>query len=121
LQNGLGADELLSSLFGRERVIGGLAFIAAVREAPGEIRIYTPGYVTLGEFTGRASERVRWLVALFQRAGIKCEAVDDLTEARWRKLVWNVPYNGLTIAAGGVPTDQLLASPEWEQEVRGAD
>jgi 2-dehydropantoate 2-reductase len=118
LQNGLGADELLASLFGRERVIGGLAFIAAVREAPGEIRIYTPGYVTLGEFTGRASERVRWLVALFQRAGVKCEAVDDLTEARWRKLVWNVPYNGLTIAAGGVPTDQLLASPEWEQEVR---
>ena len=118
LQNGLGADELLSSLFGRERVIGGLAFIAAVREAPGEIRIYTPGYVTLGEFTGRASERVRWLVALFQRAGVKCEAVDDLTEARWRTLVWNVPYNGLTIAVGGVPTDQLLASPEWEQEVR---
>ena len=55
LQNGLGADELLASLFGRERVVGGLAFIAAVREAPGEIRIYTPGYVTLGEFKGPAS------------------------------------------------------------------
>ena len=118
LQNGLGADELLASLFGWERVVGGLAFIAAVREAPGEIRIYTPGYVTLGEFKGPASERVRWLVALFQRAGVKCEAVDNLDEARWRKLVWNVPYNGLTIAAGGVPTDQILASPEWEREVR---
>jgi len=118
LQNGLGADELLASLFGRHRVVGGLAFIAAVREAPGEIRIYTPGYVTLGEFKGPASERVRWLVALFQRAGVKCEAVDNLDEARWRKLVWNVPYNGLTIAAGGVPTDQILASPEWEREVR---
>jgi 2-dehydropantoate 2-reductase len=118
LQNGLGADELLASLFGWERVVGGLAFIAAVREAPGEIRIYTPGYVTLGEFRGPATERVRRLVALFQRAGVKCEAVDDLTEARWRKLVWNVPYNGLTIAAGGIPTDQILASPEWEREVR---
>lgn len=118
LQNGLGADELLASLFGRERVVGGLAFIAAVREAPGEIRIYTPGYVTLGEFKGLASERVRRLVALFQRAGVRCEAVDNLDEARWRKLVWNVPYNGLTIAAGGIPTDQILASPEWEREVR---
>jgi 2-dehydropantoate 2-reductase len=117
LQNGLGADELLASLFGRERVVGGLAFIAAVREAPGEIRIYTPGYVTLGEFAGPVSERVRQLVELFRRAGVKCEAVDDLTEARWRKLVWNVPYNGLTIVAG-MPTDQVLASPEWEQEVR---
>jgi len=34
---------------------------------PGEIRIYTPGVCDLGQFTGRASERVRWLVALFQR------------------------------------------------------
>jgi 2-dehydropantoate 2-reductase len=118
LQNGLGADELLASLFGRERVVGGLAFIAAVREAPGDIRVYTPGYVTLGEFTGPASERVRRLVALFQRAGVKCEAVDDLAEARWRKLVWNVPFNGLTIAAGGVPTDRILASSEWEREAR---
>ena len=118
LQNGLGADELLASLFGWERVVGGLAFIAAVREAPGKIRIYTPGYVTLGEFRGPATERVRRLVALFQQAGVRCEAVDNLDEARWRKLVWNVPYNGLTIAAGGVPTDQILASPEWEKEVR---
>jgi 2-dehydropantoate 2-reductase len=118
LQNGLGADELLASLFGRGRVVGGLAFIAAIREAPGDIRVYTPGYLTLGEFTGPAGERVRQLAALFQRAGVKCEAVNDLAEARWRKLVWNVPYNGLTIAAGGIPTDRLLASPEWEREVR---
>ncbi len=118
LQNGLGADELLASLFGRERVVGGLAFIAAVREAPGEIRIYTPGYVTLGEFKGPAGKRVRQLVELFRRAGVKCNAVDDLAEARWRKLVWNVPYNGLTIAAGGITTDRILASPEWKREVR---
>ena len=118
LQNGLGADELLASLFGRERVVGGLAFIAAVREAPGEIRIYTPGYVTLGEFKGPAGKRVRQLVELFRRAGVKCNALDDLAEARWRKLVWNVPYNGLTIAAGGITTDRILASPEWKREVR---
>jgi 2-dehydropantoate 2-reductase len=118
LQNGLGSDKLLASLFGAERVVGGLAFIAAVREAPGEIRIYTPGYVTLGEFRGPASPRVRALVALFQRAGVVCQAVDNLDEARWRKLLWNIPYNGLTIAAGGLTTDQILASPEWEREVR---
>ena len=118
LQNGLGSDELLAGLFGAERVIGGLAFIAAAREAPGEIRIYTPGYVTLSEFGRPVSERVRQLVALFQRAGVKCEAVDNLAEARWRKLVWNIPFNGLTIAAGGVTTDRILATPELEREAR---
>jgi 2-dehydropantoate 2-reductase len=118
LQNGLGSDELLASLFGAGRIVGGLAFIAAVRERPGEIRIYTPGYVTLGEFNGPVSDRVRRLVSLFGRAGVECEAVDDLAGARWRKLVWNVPFNGLTIAAGGVPTDRILASPELEREAR---
>ena len=118
LQNGLGSDELLASLFGAARITGGLTFIAAVREAPGEIRIYTPGYVTLGEFKGPASDRVGCLVALFRRAGVKCEAVNDLAEARWRKLVWNIPFSGLTIAAGGVPTDRILASPGLEQEAR---
>jgi 2-dehydropantoate 2-reductase len=57
-------------------------------------------------------------VELSRRAGVKCNAVDDLAEARWRKLVWNVPYNGLTIAAGGITTDRILASPEWKREVR---
>jgi 2-dehydropantoate 2-reductase len=118
LQNGLGADQLLASLFGAERVIGGLAFIAAVREAPGEVRVYTPGYVALGEFGRPASERVHHLVALFRHAGVDCQAVDNLDEARWRKLVWNVPFSGLTIAAGGVATDQVLASPELERKAR---
>ncbi len=118
LQNGIGSDELLASLFGAERVVGGLAFIAAAREAPGEIRVYTAGYVTMGEFGRPVSERVRQLVALFQRAGVQCEAVDDLAGARWRKLVWNIPFNGLTIAAGGLTTDRILATPRWEQEAR---
>jgi 2-dehydropantoate 2-reductase len=118
LQNGLGSDELLASLFGAERIVGGLAFIAAVREAPGEIRIYTPGYLTLGEFRGPVSGRIRSLVELFQRAGVKCEAVENLAEARWRKLVWNIPFNGLTIAAGGVPTDRIMDSSKREREAR---
>jgi 2-dehydropantoate 2-reductase len=118
LQNGLGSDELLAGLFGAERVVGGLAFIAAVREAPGEIRVFTPGYVTLGEFGRPVSEHVRRLVTLFRRAGVQCEAADDLAEARWRKLVWNIPFNGLTIAAGGVTTDRILATPCWQQEAR---
>jgi 2-dehydropantoate 2-reductase len=118
LQNGLGSDELLASLFGAGRVLGGLTFIAAVREAPGEIRIYTPGHVTVGEFRGPQTERVRELVALFRRAGVDCSAVDNLDEARWRKLVWNIPFSGLTIVAGGVPTDRILASPALEREAR---
>jgi 2-dehydropantoate 2-reductase len=55
---------------------------------------------------------------MFERSGVKCSMGDNLAELRWKKLVWNVPFNGLSIAAGGVTTDLILASPELENLVR---
>lgn len=118
LQNGLGNEEHLAALVGAERVLGGLCFIAVNRIAPGELRGYhTPGSITLGEFGRPASERSRGIAELFKSAGVNCLAVENLIEARWRKLVWNIPFNGLT-AAHGLTTDRVLADPALAAEVR---
>jgi 2-dehydropantoate 2-reductase len=109
LQNGLGADEFIASLVGSERVVGGLAFIASTRTAPGEVTCYHPGSITLGEFGRPATDRTRSLAAQFTTAGVKIRVVDDLMSARWHKLVWNVPFNGLAVAAGGITTDRICA------------
>ena len=118
LQNGLGSDEQLAALFGAERVLGGLCFICVNRTAPGEILCIEPGTVAFGEFGRAAGERLRSIVALFERAGVRCTVGDNLAELRWKKLIWNVPFNGLAIAAGGITTDLILASPELENLVR---
>lgn len=34
--------------------------------------------------------------------------MNDLSLSRWRKLVWNVPFNGLAIAGGGVDVSVIL-------------
>jgi 2-dehydropantoate 2-reductase len=31
---------------------------------------------------------------------------------RWEKLLWNVPFNGLSVALGGVLTDRLVGEPD---------
>lgn len=119
LQNGLGNEEFLASLVGAGRVLGGLCFIAVTRAAPGELFGYhTPGAITLGEFGRPAAQRTRDVAGLFQQAGVNCRAVDSLAEARWRKLIWNIPFNGLSIAAGGITTDKILANAELALEVR---
>jgi len=118
LQNGLGSDALLAVLFGAERVLGGLCFIAANRTAPGEIVCIDPGSVAFGEYGRPAGERVREIAVMFERAGVRSTVGDHLAELRWIKLVWNVPFNGLSIAAGGIPTDLILASAELEGVVR---
>jgi 2-dehydropantoate 2-reductase len=120
LQNGLGTDERLASLVGAERVLGGLAFIASTRTAPGEVTCYHPGSITLGEFGRPAGERTRALARQFTDADVTMRVVDDLLAARWHKLVWNIPFNGLAIAAapGGVTTDRICADPRLAERVR---
>ncbi len=118
LQNGLGSDELLADRFGAERVLGGLCFICVNRVAPGEIVCTAPGSVSFAEFGRPAGERVRAIAAMFDEAGIRTFVDDDLALLRWRKLVWNVPFNGLAVAAGGITTDLILAEPALEAEAR---
>ena len=118
LQNGLGSDEQLAKLFGSQRVLGGLCFICVNRVAPGEILCIQPGTVAFGNFGRPIDERLRAVSAMFEKAGVKAMTDDNLSELRWKKLVWNVPFNGLAIAGGGITTDKILACPELETQVR---
>jgi len=121
LQNGLGSDELVGRLFGAGRVLGGLCFVCLNRvdgpDGVPAIECYHPGSVSLGELGRPAGERARAISAAFVRAGVRCAVADHLAEIRWRKLVWNVPFNGLSIAAGGITTDRILADPALLAEV----
>jgi 2-dehydropantoate 2-reductase len=38
--------------------------------------------------------------------------VKNLALERWRKLVWNIPFNGLSIVAGGIDTAAILADEQ---------
>ena len=118
LQNGLGADEVLAGLFGPERIVGGLVFMAITRIGPGEVRVFHPGSVSVGEFERPPAPRTRALAELLASAGIKAPVVENLLEARWRKLVWNIPFNGLSITEGGITTDRICANPALAAEAR---
>ena len=41
---------------------------------------------------------------------IKVKRAESLDEVLWRKLCWNVPFNGLAIACGGITTDRILGN-----------
>lgn len=119
LQNGLGNEDFIAALVGAERVFGGLCYIGVVRGEPGELKgFHTPGAMTLGEFGRSAGERAQAMGERFARIGVKVRVVDDLAEARWQKLLWNVPFNGLAVARGGITTDRILGTPEIAAEVR---
>jgi len=119
LQNGLGNEAFLAERFGAGRVMGALCFVCLNRVAPGVIEHYGHGKISIGEYQGGPLPRTRALVAALRAAGIDANAVDDLANERWRKLVWNIPFNGLAIAAGGVTTDVILGDPGLLRLARG--
>jgi len=111
LQNGLGSEEFLAEHFGAERILGGLCFVCLTRRTPASVDHAGHGTLSLGEFQRPAAPRTRSLVEAFQSSGIETHLVENLAAERWRKLVWNVPFNGLAIAAGGMTTDLVLGDP----------
>jgi len=119
LQNGLGNEEFLARRWGAERVLGGLCFVCLNRTAPGVIEHFGHGTLSLGEFQRAPMERTRAIGALFSAAGIETHVVENLVTERWRKLVWNIPFNGLSIATGGKTCDALLADEGLQAQVRG--
>jgi 2-dehydropantoate 2-reductase len=110
LQNGLGNEEFLAKHFGPERVLGGLCFICLSRMSRTEVERYDYGHIVLGEYGRPSQARTHQVAAEFQRSGVKCTVTEDLALEHWRKLVWNVPFNGLSILAGGVNTAEILAN-----------
>ncbi|MNJ28636.1 putative 2-dehydropantoate 2-reductase [Pseudomonas alkylphenolica] len=104
LQNGLGVEESLRPLLPAHlHLLGGLCFICVNREAPGVVRHQSLGAVNLGYHSGPAADAaarqhvVEAGAELFRAAGIDSQAMSNLAQARWQKLVWNVPYNGLSV------------------------
>ena len=117
LQNGLGNEEFLASHFGARRVMGGLCFVCLNRTAPGVIEHLGHGRLSIGEFKGPPQDRTMRVVTDFQRACVEAKAVQSLITERWRKLVWNVPFNGLGIAAGA-NVAQVLGDERLEANAR---
>lgn len=118
LQNGLGNEEFLAEHFGAHRVLGGLCFVCINRVAPGVIHHIAQGQIALGEFSGYPQPRTHEVASEFKRCGIVCSVFENLMVARWRKLVWNIPFNGLSIAGGGIDTERILSSEPLEYLVR---
>ena len=108
LQNGLGNEELLAALFGAERVLGGLCFVCLTRRTAASVDHFGHGMLSIGEYAGSPLARTRVLVEAFCKSGIDARLVDDLATERWRKLVWNIPFNGLAVAEGGLTVDKIL-------------
>ncbi len=120
LQNGLGNEELLAAIAGKERVLGGVCHVCVSRPEPGVARNMACTDIKFSDLSGGDTPRARSLAKIFSAAGVGCTVAPSIGSARWYKLVWNVPFNGLGIAGGpgGRNTHQVLEDSSLHQEAK---
>jgi 2-dehydropantoate 2-reductase len=118
LQNGMGNVEVIAQVMPYERIVAGLCFVCINRVAPGVIDTTLAGYVRMAAGRGDINPAVTTCVEVFKAAGVDTAAEASLESVLWKKLCWNIPFNGLSIAGGAVTTDVILADPVLTDRAR---
>jgi 2-dehydropantoate 2-reductase len=114
LQNGLGHEDILAEVVGRQRVLAGKTYVGGVMLAPGHIISGVAGKHThIGELDGHRSERVFAIAAEFNRAGLATTVSDNIVGTMWDKLLVNVATGALS-GITGLSYGALYAVPEIE-------
>lgn len=112
IQNGIGLEADLQAQFPQLHIVAGLAFICSSKAQPGHVVHECYGSINLGNYSC-PQERFAEILADFRKAGIQAAEV-PYAEARWKKAVWNMPFNGMTVALN-TSTDRLLKNPATRQ------
>lgn len=116
IQNGIGVEQDVAQMFPGLRLAAGLAFICSAKTKPGRIDHQCYGQINLGNYSCDDPALVEQVVADFNAAGVKAGLV-EYQEARWKKAVWNMPFNGMTVALN-TQTNLLLQHEATRQLIR---
>jgi 2-dehydropantoate 2-reductase len=86
--NGLRHLDVLTSRFGAERVLGGLANVSAGLDENGRVIHFMPNNtIAFGELAGGASERASAVEAMLKGAGVDARASGNIMHDMWEKFV----------------------------------
>ncbi|KAJ8600180.1 hypothetical protein CTAYLR_001952 [Chrysophaeum taylorii] len=113
LMNGLGAEELAASRYGANRVHGGLVYGGLTRLETGRVRHEGVGAEIRGGSFVDDDDELHAAASLWAGSqAVNYTPQPCLLEAQWSKLAWNIPFNGLTVAAGGVTVRDVWERPD---------
>lgn len=118
IQNGIGVEEDVQRMFPDAWLAAGLAFICSSKTEPGVVNHQFYGSINIGNYSCPDTSLLEHLLAELRAANIEANRVDYAT-ARWRKAVWNMPYNGMTVALQCQTKDLMTNASSrqliWEQ------
>lgn len=115
IQNGMGMEQDVEQMVPGVKLAAGLAFICCSKTHPGVIDHLDLSGLNVGNYNA-PQETIGRMIAEMVSADIDARNVDYL-EARWRKLLWNMPFNGLSVALH-TDTDALVRNDATRRLLR---
>ena len=92
LQNGIDEADRIARVVGMEHMLGGVTWLSAAIEAPGLIGQYSQfRRITLGEFSGEATPRLKAALDALKATGSTVEVSDVILKVLWTKFVFIAP------------------------------
>ena len=96
LQNGLGHEDILADVVGKQHVIAGKTYVGGVFLGAGHVIAGVENKETLiGELDGSITPRVEAIASEFERAGLTTVVSSNIYGAMWDKLLVNVATGAL--------------------------
>jgi 2-dehydropantoate 2-reductase len=112
LQNGVDSVERLAPILGRDHVVGGMAYIAAVMSAPGVVAHSSDfAQIRCGRLDGKPDATLTAFADAAKAAGIDIALSDTVEVDRWKKFVFLVGLSGMT-GATREPLGPILADAD---------
>ena len=115
IQNGIDIEEEIRSAFPENELLSTIAYIGVSRPASGKVLHQGNGVLQMGVYPRGLSPALERLSKAFAAAKVKCEPVEDIVFTRWNKLLWNLPYNPVSVLAGGADTSRMSRGGELEK------
>lgn len=117
IQNGLELEADLAKDFPDLNIAGAMAFICSSKIGDGHITHLDQGNINIGSYSCRDENKLQQVCDDFNASGVACKMV-DLEPARWKKLLWNIPFNGITVVLN-TTTKKILENPDTRQLMLG--
>ena len=118
IENGLDIERELADAYPDNPIISCLAFIAASRTEPGVVEHKAYGKLVMGRYPEGSDDNCRQLSQLFIDGGINIDLTEQVVGERWRKCLWNTPFNPLSVIANGADTATILDTEGGEELIR---
>ena len=108
-QNGIAIEDEIHSAFPENEIWRAVLYIGCTKTAPGKINHSGgPGSITFGKFNGgKTSAAGEEILNLFKKTPCVVELVENIQYFCWKKLLWNIPFNLISVAGGGLLTGEM--------------